>query len=138
MKIGHYILNPDGTTTEVDLLTWAAWFENFENRRVAYYEREGYWVSTVFLGIDHNWGKGPPLLFETMVFSDVREQRKWPGSERTFLAIEELGDLMNRYSTKDDALIGHQRFVKELNRRLDAARDLAADVIKKKQENGND
>jgi hypothetical protein len=35
----------------------------------------GYWVtadvliSTVFLGIDHNWpGVGPPLLYETMVF----------------------------------------------------------------------
>ena len=29
----------------------------------------GMWVSTVFLGLDHNhWGRGPPLLFETMIF----------------------------------------------------------------------
>lgn len=26
------------------------------------------WVSTVFLSMDHQWGDGPPLLFETMVF----------------------------------------------------------------------
>jgi hypothetical protein len=26
------------------------------------------WVSTIFLGMDHNWGGGRPLLFETMAF----------------------------------------------------------------------
>ncbi len=26
-------------------------------------------VSTVFLGIDHRFGKGTPLVFETMIFS---------------------------------------------------------------------
>jgi hypothetical protein len=26
------------------------------------------YVSTVFLGLDHQYGDGPPLLFETMVF----------------------------------------------------------------------
>lgn len=26
------------------------------------------WVSTVWLGINHNYGDGPPLIFETMVF----------------------------------------------------------------------
>jgi hypothetical protein len=25
-------------------------------------------VSTVFLGLDHSWGFGPPMLFETMAF----------------------------------------------------------------------
>lgn len=25
-------------------------------------------ISTVFLGLDHSWGDGPPLLFETMIF----------------------------------------------------------------------
>lgn len=29
-------------------------------------------VSTVFLGIDHSFGFGPPLLFETMVFRSRR------------------------------------------------------------------
>lgn len=30
-----------------------------------------YWVSTVWLGMNHNYfDKGPPLIFETMVFED--------------------------------------------------------------------
>jgi hypothetical protein len=33
------------------------------------------YVSTVFLGIDHqfSFSNGPPLLFETMVFGDIEE-----------------------------------------------------------------
>lgn len=32
----------------------------------------GKWVSTVFLGLDHNWSMmGPPVLFETMIFPEV-------------------------------------------------------------------
>lgn len=27
-------------------------------------------VSTVFLGLDHSWGDGPPQMFETMIFND--------------------------------------------------------------------
>jgi hypothetical protein len=34
-----------------------------------------YWVSTVFLGLDHNWlSEEPPLLFETMVFTKDRHR----------------------------------------------------------------
>ena len=31
-------------------------------------------ISTVFLGIDHSHGHGPPLLFETMIFGGVHDQ----------------------------------------------------------------
>ena len=31
---------------------------------------EGVAVSTVYLGNDHNWHGGPPILWETMVFCD--------------------------------------------------------------------
>jgi len=34
-------------------------------------------VSTVFLGLDHNWGEGPPVLFETMVFGGRFDQHQW-------------------------------------------------------------
>lgn len=36
-------------------------------------------VSTVFLGLDHQFGEGPPLLFETMVFGGPldEEQRRY-------------------------------------------------------------
>ena len=53
----------------VDMMTWAKWFENIDHRRVALNEYDGLYVSTVFLGRDHNFSEeGPPLLFETMVF----------------------------------------------------------------------
>ena len=31
-------------------------------------------VSTVFLGLDHSFGGGPPLLFETMIFDGGEEE----------------------------------------------------------------
>jgi hypothetical protein len=47
-------------------------------------------VSTVFLGIDHNFGNGPPLLFETMVFGG------------------EYDGYCKRYSTWEEAEGGHK------------------------------
>jgi hypothetical protein len=50
-------------------------------------------VSTVWLGLDHRLGEGPPLIFETMVFGG-------PGD-----------DEMERYSTEDQARAGHDQWV---------------------------
>lgn len=54
-----------------------------------------YWVSTVWLGLDYNYGEGPPLIFETMVFKD--------GEERE----------LERYSTQEEALRGHKKLLKK-------------------------
>ena len=56
----------------------------------------GLWISTVWMGLDHNWGAGPPLIFETMVF--------------------ENGDMgadlnMARYATEEEAIKGHEEMV---------------------------
>lgn len=32
-------------------------------------------VSTVYLGLNHRWGDGPPLIFETMTFPDEEQWR---------------------------------------------------------------
>jgi hypothetical protein len=60
------------TPVPVNALEWAIWFETSESARlVAQTEIGASRVSTVFLGLDHRvWGEGPPLLFETMVFTD--------------------------------------------------------------------
>jgi len=65
----NYILDERGTpVAEPDLLKWAAWCGN-ANRRVARERIGDCVVSTVFLGIDHNWApSGPPILWETMTF----------------------------------------------------------------------
>jgi hypothetical protein len=49
-----------------DLFEWAQWFEN-ASRHVGYDQVSGFVVSTVFLGINHNFSKSKPLWFETMV-----------------------------------------------------------------------
>jgi hypothetical protein len=53
-------------------------------------------VSTVFLGLDHQFGEGPPLLFETMVFAQQDMGR------------EALEALTQRYSTWHEAEQGHE------------------------------
>jgi len=68
----HYIL--DGhKAVPADLMTWAKWFEKAD-RRVAKMEKDGVKVSTVFLGLDHQWVEGPPLLFETMIFGGEHDE----------------------------------------------------------------
>lgn len=62
-----------------DLLLWAADYENLSNRMVAQtHIGPAIMVSTVFLGLDHNFSDtGPPVLFETMVFNGLVERDCW-------------------------------------------------------------
>jgi hypothetical protein len=48
-------------------------------------------ISTVFLALDHNWGEGPPVLFETMIFGGPLDQFQW------------------RYCTWEEAEEGHKK-----------------------------
>src|SRR5216684_6969799 len=65
----HYILMGHVPVVEPDFMTWVRWVEGAD-RRVAITHLPGeVWVSTVFLGLDHNFGlKGDALVFETMIF----------------------------------------------------------------------
>jgi hypothetical protein len=85
-----YILDEDKNPVETTMDHWALAYENFEKcRRVARHERGKEVVSTVFLGIDHNFlGEGPPIVFETMSFPD---------------------EFQERYATWNEALAGHYR-----------------------------
>ena len=86
----NYILDNNGNPVKVsDPLEWAMWFQTAD-RTIAFDELpDGVRVSTVFLGLDHQLGNGPPLLFETMVFGG------------------ELDEEQERYSTRDGAITGH-------------------------------
>ena len=53
-------------------------------------------VSTVFIPIDHSFGDGPPVLFETLIFGGP------------------LADEGERYHTKADAEEGHTKWVKRV------------------------
>jgi hypothetical protein len=97
-----YILGPGHIPVpEPDAEAWGQWYATTE-RHVADDEiAPGVRVSTVFLGIDHNFGdRGPPILFETMVFDDYEDGRQI------------------RYATWGEALAGHQAVVAELTGRI--------------------
>ena len=59
-------------------------------------------VSTVFLGVDYGFGEGPPLVFETMLFTDdERDSSIW------------------RYSSWNEALLGHEAVIEAVRNRTD-------------------
>lgn len=49
------------------------WLEDITHRRVRLTKVGPYTISTVFLSINHNFGDGPPLLFETMAWTQMNE-----------------------------------------------------------------
>ena len=77
-----FVLDEKGNPRpEPDLLAWGKWYEASANNGARRVEDETIpgpnfgglrmvsRVSTVFLGLDHNFAqKGPPILWETMVF----------------------------------------------------------------------
>lgn len=71
----YYILNGREPVVCDDFMEWARFFDNIDNRRVLQADVGDWWVSTVFLGMDHRFGDGPPLLFETMIFPRTGGER---------------------------------------------------------------
>jgi hypothetical protein len=67
MRNLHYILDAEHNVVPAELIEWAKWLKDSD--RVVKQEDIGpYWISTVFLGLDHNYLiEGPPLVFETMI-----------------------------------------------------------------------
>ena len=72
MRHGRYILIGQTPVPEPSLSKWGEWMEHGD-RVVAQTEIPGGMISTVFLGLDHQFSMNPaapPMLFETMVFLD--------------------------------------------------------------------
>jgi hypothetical protein len=73
---------------------------------VAFTQRGDVIVSTVFLGINHNFReRGPAVLFETMTFRGTMTVDI--GGVQREIAASDGEREMWRYSTWDDALAGH-------------------------------
>ncbi len=87
-----YILDGQIPVPCDNLLEWAEWFEKAD-RHVAVDMIEGVRISTVFLGLDHNFGFNDyPILFETMCFGGQYDQEG------------------ERYSTWEQAVVGHNQW----------------------------
>lgn len=90
---GYYKLNAAGEVEPVlDTIEWAAWFETAD-RQVANTLIDDVRVSTIFLGLDHNFGSGKPILWETLVFGGP------------------LNGEMFRYESRPEAVRGHEEMV---------------------------
>ena len=71
-------------------ITMEEWAGSFGDNTVALTELDDVTVSTVWLGLNHNFGDGPPLIFETMIFGGQHDE------------------FQERYSTEAEALAGHE------------------------------
>jgi hypothetical protein len=110
----NYILDDDNQPVPCnDILEWGEWFQQNPQRRiVAQTKLTSFRVSTVFLGLDHNfYDDGPPLLFETMVFHDDD------------MAGREAGEsACGRWSTWAEAVAGHNEYVRKFDDFLEIVR----------------
>lgn len=118
---GHYMLIDGEPVICKDIQEWSDWScrsYNFDDlRRVGKTTLpNGIFISTVFLGIDHNWGDGPPMLWETMVFGKsgtwrVKLKKLWCKIIRVHY-IDYEGDIQERCSGNwDDAKKMHKAMV---------------------------
>lgn len=96
--IDKYVLNDQGEPVlETDPLRWGERFARSRKQRIVKQETiGGLFVSTVFLGLDHQHGKGPPILWETMVFDN-----------------KTTTDMDRCYGNRQNALAMHQRMVEK-------------------------
>ena len=97
-----YILREDGSITPATIMEWQEWLEANPGGKIILQSdieilNSMFMISTVFLGLDHNYDTvGPPIVFETMVFN-IRNGGNIDWNE----------EYCDRYTTLDDAVKGH-------------------------------
>lgn len=88
----YAILDQDHNVIKSDLMTWGRFVGENRNKIVQQDRIKDVLVSTVFLGLNHNWNPyGPPLWFETMIFEGPHDQYQ------------------ERYTTWKEAEEGHKK-----------------------------
>lgn len=84
-------------------------FSRIVARTMVHDEYGEYLVSTVWLGLDHQYGNGPPLIFETMIFiksgEGALDEEQW------------------RYATEEQAMLGHAEAVTLVRTMMDLRSD---------------
>ena len=105
-----YILDDEGNPVVCnDLMKWGAWMEETQTSfkrilsRTTIQANPKIFVSTVFLGLDHNGflsDERTPVLWETMIFGGPSDGEQ------------------DRYTSKEEAVAGHLNFVDEQRKLL--------------------
>lgn len=109
----YYVLDKQHRVIRADAHEWSLFFSDFSKRQLAETITSLYRISTVFLGIDHGWGKGPPIVFETMAFELAETEVKFSDGQK-FITHEDFETA--RYSSWDDAMAGHRAMVRRIKR----------------------
>lgn len=122
---GTYILDGHTPVPEYDTLAWGRWYGQAD-RHVAVTRYGCLSVSTIFLGLDHNFGGSGPRLFETMIFvRDTRRKGKYvrfTPFDKYEYAVYQIPhrrtsfDYQARYATWDEAERGHRHVLPALAR----------------------
>jgi hypothetical protein len=68
-------------------------------QEVIEFEGREYFVSTVDLGLDHRFGEGSPLWYETMIFPNGTYSDEY----------------CDRYETRGEALSSHEQLIQDIN-----------------------
>ena len=103
---GHEVVGMPANTRD-EILEWARWFEEANRVVACTHLIDGSRVSTVFLGLNHGWGDGPPMIFETALFSS--ETIYSPILKREVQECE----IVARYATWGEAEAGHMEWVEK-------------------------
>jgi hypothetical protein len=99
-----YTIDQDGRVQgKPDPVVWSRWVETADRviaRTTVTNETTGGQVKvlTVFIGVDHQFVEGPPILFETVVAGGQRDKT------------------VERYSTIEEARRGHAAIVESITR----------------------
>lgn len=143
MDMGYYILDGDNNLVHMDdVIDWSYAMQRMRAAGTNIVKQENvgqFWISTVFLGLDHNfnrmWGEGVPLVFETMVFE--REDDEPTYVSNIFEKLRFSGGIdwhdieMSRCSTWEQAEAQHAavvRHITEMNEQLDRIIEGAVDA----------
>jgi hypothetical protein len=126
---GRYILIGQTPVPCEDLLKWGRWMQSAD--RFVLRTVVGEWcVSTVFLGLDHQFGDGPPILFETMIFLITAARQPDESLDDLFRRVrpleeaadQELIGYQQRYTDWPGAEAGHEVAVHLVEERTGAVR----------------
>lgn len=85
----------DKEGSPIGLMEWATLFEDRAFKKIANTIIGPYHISTIWLGLDHDFGDGPPLIFETMILMEDE--------------TDSLCHWQSRYSTLPEAREGHEK-----------------------------
>jgi hypothetical protein len=93
-NLNKYILDENGEPKICnDVYVWGEWYENVSNRSILFNQVGDVKVSTVFLGLDHSFGIGDPVLWGSLITGG-----SYDGHEE-------------RYRSKKEAITNHDKLV---------------------------